>query len=42
MNLTPFSIIEKLLERIDRLKPDETLKVIGEIAKSLGQLGSGK
>ena len=36
------AIIETLLERVDRLKPDETMKAVGEIAKALGQLGTGK
>jgi hypothetical protein len=36
------AIIETLLERVDRLKPDETMKAVGEIAKALGQLGPGK
>ena len=36
------AVIETLLARVEKLKPDETMKAVGEIAKALGQLGSGK
>lgn len=36
------AVIEALLGRIDKLKPDEAMKAVGEIAKALGQLGAKK
>jgi hypothetical protein len=35
-------VINKLLERVDKLKPEEAMKAISELTRALGQVGSGK